>query len=170
MFKNSFCQLWQTWLTRIINGNHRFNANSARKWWLKLKKVTLFWKISVHGNFKIFIVPFYTLIFALSKEPSSPMLLSSHAAPWKITRVQLNLYGVCNRWEETVWPECPGEQGYLGQHGQTQREAGSCCRKVLVQAVVVVVLLVVGVLVKLVVVVMVVMVVVREPATKIWHF
>ena len=26
---------------------------------------------------------FYTLIFALSKEPSSPMLLSTHAAPWK---------------------------------------------------------------------------------------
>ena len=26
-------------------------------------------------------------------------------------------------------PECPGEQGYLGEHGRTQPEAGSWCRR-----------------------------------------
>ena len=30
-------------------------------------------------------------------------------------------------WIEWKRPECLGEQGYLGQHGQTQPEAGSCC-------------------------------------------
>ena len=36
-------------------------------------------------------------------------------------------------WTEWKGPECPGEQGYLGQRGQTQREAGSCGRQEQVQ-------------------------------------
>ena len=65
--------------------------------------------------------------FALSKEPFIPILLSARAAPWK---TYLGVFGVWHGWEEFVGPECPGEQGYLGQHGQTQPEAGSwCCQE-----------------------------------------